>query len=287
MLEVNDLKTMHMKSPVIDQNPYFSWKLKSDIQNVMQEAYQIVVKIRKRLSGIPGKEKRRNNPLSNIRAESLCSCTDYEWTVTVWDNQGEEAAATAAFSTALLQKADWKAKWVECSFTREPANEYKFGNSYAAILFEKQITVSKKVRMAKAYATSHGTYRLTVNGKRPDDREFAPEFTPYDRVLYYQTYDLTDLLNEGENTFAMYVADGWYFSAQAGPVMPNRHDEPSVLFQIELTYEDGTSETICSDGSESCRTDFIVYSDLYQGEKQDYTLPQGEKKPGTCKRVWV
>ena len=65
----------------------------------------------------------------------------------------------------------------------------------------------------------------------------------------------------------------------AGPVMPNRHDEPSVLFQIELTYEDGTSETICSDGSESCRTDFIVYSDLYQGEKQDYTLPQGEKKP--------
>ena len=41
MLEVYDLKTMHMKSPVIDQNPYFSWKLKSDKQNVMQEAYQI------------------------------------------------------------------------------------------------------------------------------------------------------------------------------------------------------------------------------------------------------
>lgn len=279
MLEVNDLKTMHMKSPVIDQNPYFSWKLKSDIQNVMQEAYQIVVKNQEKIVWDSGKREAKEQSFVEYQGESLCSCTDYEWTVTVWDNQGEEAAATAAFSTALLQKADWKAKWVECSFTREPANEYKFGNSYAAILFEKQITVSKKVRMAKAYATSHGTYRLTVNGKRPDDREFAPEFTPYDRVLYYQTYDLTDLLNEGENTFAMYVADGWYFSAQAGPVMPNRHDEPSVLFQIELTYEDGTSETICSDGSESCRTDFIVYSDLYQGEKQDYTLPQGEKKP--------
>lgn len=48
---------------------------------------------------------------------------------------------------------------------------------------------------------------------------------------------------------------------------------------MELTYEDGTSEMILSDGSETCRTDFIVYSDLYQGEKQDLTLASGEKKP--------
>lgn len=278
MLELYDLKTMHMKSPVIDKEPYFSWKLKSDRRNVMQEAYQIVVKRQEKIVWDSGKREAREQAFVEYQGEALCSRCDYDWMVTVWDNQGEKATAGAAFSTALLQKTDWTAKWVECPFTREPANEYKFGNTYAAVLFEKQIPIAKGIKKAMAYATGHGTYRLTVNGRQPDDREFAPEFTPYDRVLYYQTYDLTALLKEGENTFAMYVADGWYFSAQAGPVMPDRHDEPSVLFQIEIAYEDGTEETVCSDGSETCRTDFIVYSDLYQGEKQDYTLPQGEKK---------
>ena len=83
----------------------------------------------------------------------------------------------------------------------------------------------------------------------------------------------------------MYVGDGWYFSSQAGPVMQDRHKEPSVVIQMELTYEDGTSEMILSDGSETCRTDFIVYSDLYQGEKQDLTLASGEKKAGYDKRL--
>lgn len=68
-------------------------------------------------------------------------------------------------------------------------------------------------------------------------------------------------------------------SAARQGVMQDRHKEPSVVFQMELTYEDGTSEMILSDGSETCRTDFIVYSDLYQGEKQDLTLASGEKKP--------
>lgn len=278
MLELYDLKTQHMRNPVIDGNPYFSWKLKSDKRNILQKAYRIIVKMQGKTVWDSGKVKGREQAFVEYQGKPLCSRSDYVWTVTVWDNQGEETDARAVFSTALLHKTDWRAKWIECPFTREPANEYKFGNSYPAVLFEKLLTFPKRVKKARAYATCHGVYRLTINGERPDEREFAPEFTPYDRVLYYQTYDLTGLLKEGSNTFAMYVADGWYFSAQAGPVMPNRHGEPSVLFQIEIAYEDGTAETVCSDGSETCRTDYIVYSDLYQGEKQDYTLPQGEKK---------
>lgn len=100
--------------------------------------------------------------------------------------------------------------------------------------------------------------------------------------MYYQTYDITDEITLGDNELTMYVADGWYFSTQAGPVVKEKHKEPSVLFQVELEYFDGTKDIIASDGSEKCGTDFIVYSDLYQGEKQDYT-----KKPGKQETVIV
>lgn len=37
-----------------------------------------------------------------------------------------------------------------------------------------------------------------MNGMRPDDREFAPEFTVYSQYLCYQTYDVTSFLRERE-----------------------------------------------------------------------------------------
>ena len=61
--------------------------------------------------------------------------------------------------------------------------------------------------------------------------------------------------------------------------MPDRHKEPSVLFQLEINYENGEAEIIHSEGNETCKTDYIVYSDLYQGEMQDYTLAEERGEP--------
>ena len=56
---------------------------------------------------------------------------------------------------------------------------------------------------ARLYLTCLGVYRLTVNGKRPDDREFAPEHTSYRKTLCYQTYDVTSLLHAGRTYWAL------------------------------------------------------------------------------------
>ena len=43
-LGVTSLKTLHMSEPLgIDVKPYFSWVVKSEERNTVQEAYQIVV----------------------------------------------------------------------------------------------------------------------------------------------------------------------------------------------------------------------------------------------------
>lgn len=278
-MKLYDLKTLHMEQPVIDKTPCFSWKICSSRPNVIQEKYRIIVKRGEDFLWDTGEVFSREQSFIEYKGSPLSSETRYQWTVTVWDSHGQSASAKAVFETAFFRQADWKAKWIECSFERKNACGQNFGNSYPPVLFEKEFLLEKRVKSARIYASAHGVYRLTLNKKRPDQREFAPEFTPYGKCLYYQVYDVKELLTEGRNVLQMYVGDGWYFSSQAGPVMQDRHKEPSVVIQMELTYEDETSEMILSDGSETCRTDFIVYSDLYQGEKQDLTLASGEKKP--------
>ena len=223
-MKLHELKVLHRNQPVIDEMPEFSWKIESDVQNELQEKYQIIVKDAQKTvwdSGIVVSSKQN---FIKYQGDMLASCEDYTWSVKVWDNHGDVAEETSTFATAFLDKKDWKASWVECPFTRKAANEYKFGATYPAVMFTRNISLNRKVKKAVLYASAHGVYRLYVNGKRPDNREMAPEFTPYDRLMYYQTYDVTELLQDAENILEMYVGDGWYFSAQARPVMKEHHE---------------------------------------------------------------
>ncbi|MCI6465711.1 MAG: glycoside hydrolase family 78 protein [Faecalicatena sp.] len=278
-MKIYDLKVMHMKNPVIDRRPEFSWKIESTRQNVLQRAYRIVVRNKDGILWDTGKVESRCQAFVEYEGEGFKTAERYEWTVTVWDNYEEVSSASDWFETAFLRDKDWCARWIECTIDRQPASEYSFGAAYPPVLFEREFDTCGEIESARVYATSHGVYVLKVNGKRADDREFAPEFTRYDKIMYYQTYDVTKLLLGGKNSLEMYVGDGWYFSTQARPVMEEYHKEPSVLFQLEIRYKNGTIQTVASDGTEKCSLGHIVYSDLYQGEKQDYRIKNTEKYP--------
>lgn len=276
-MELFDLKVNSMVSPVIGGELYFSWRIRSEKRNMLQRSYRIRIIKENAEVFDSGEFVTREQSFIRFEGIKLESSSRYMWEVTVTDNYGRSAKAASYFETALLYLSDWKAKWAECSFKRESANEYKFGNSYPPVLFERSFKIKKKVEKAIIYCTAHGVYRLSINDRRADDREFAPEFTSYEKTLYYQTYDITRFLSEGKNILSMYVGDGWYFSTQAGPVMKDRHDEPSVLFQLQVKYTDGTEEMFVSDEKTTCKTEYIVYSDLYQGEKQDFTLKESDR----------
>ena len=276
MMKIYDLQTLHMQKAFgIDLNPEFSWKLSSDLTDVLQTAYRIVVKGPSGIAWDTGKTESAAQSFIEYAGMPLSSREIYEWTVTVWDNHGGCAEGRSGFETALLDRSEWKAAWIKSPLERVPAVSCKFGDSFTPVLFRRSFTLQgKRIRKARIYASAYGAYKLLVNGQRPDDREFAPEFTVYNKILYYQTYDVTHLLSEGGNEITMYVADGWYFNGQTGPTVKNV-DRPSVIYQLEVTYADGGTEQIVSDGSEYCGEGFIRYSDLFQGEKQDLRQ-QGE-----------
>lgn len=98
----------------------------------------------------------------------------------------------------------------------------------------------------------------------------APGCTEYNKRLYYQTYDVTALLRE-ENELCFTVADGW-FKGKLGSTNEAYvfGTQLRLLAQLEIEYEDGSRESVGTDGSWSwCNDGPVVYADLMDGEIYD------------------
>ena len=177
---------------------------------------------------------------------------------------------------------EWKGKWVVADHVRTSTR-----GAGPAVHFRRSVPISGRITHARLYATCHGVYRLAVNGHRADDRELAPEFTVYEKYLCYQTYDVTGLLREGENVVGLTVADGWYRGATTKQTYPGFDPRPAVLWQLEVTHEDGTTAVTGSDGAVRATTGAVTSSDLMRGEVYDARLErQGWDEPGYDDADW-
>lgn len=270
MLEIRKIHCLHMDSPMgIDEAPYFSWKIVSDRQNVLQTAYCIVVEDESGESvWNTGKRGSDQSTFIPYEGRSLDSSTEYSVTVTIWDNHGDTAEEKTTFETAYLHRSDWEANWVKSPYPVTERGAH-LGEQPEAVYFRRNFTLREKPVSARVYATCHGVYTLHVNGSRPDERVLAPEFTVYRSYLCYQTYDVTELLRTGENVLGMHVGDGWYHGFMLKTVDPLYDPAFAVLFQIDLTYPDGSTERICPDDKVFVARSPVLCSDLFAGERYD------------------
>jgi alpha-L-rhamnosidase len=139
------------------------------------------------------------------------------------------------------------------------------------------------VARARLYATAHGVYDLEINGQPVGDQVMAPGWTSYKHRLRYQTYDVTEQLQQGENAIGAWVGEGWFrgrlvwgagrrniWGTQAG-----------LLAQLEVTYEDGSSVVISTDSSWKSSTGGTLSAEIYDGETFDARLePARWTSPG-------
>lgn len=287
-MKLYDLKTNHETELLgIDTRPYFSWKLASDEENTFQTSYRLVLKENNTAvydTGIKESEQSSFVPYGGI---PLKSRTRYTWCVTVTDSHGNTASEETWFETAFFYPEDWKAVWVE-----NPAKIAKrkkgFGNQPPATLFHRAFTVEGPVESARLYATCHGVYEATINGRKPDDRLFAPEYTSYDKYLCYQVYDVTSLIHEGKNVLGMHVGDGWYFNLTTTMNKKTADQPHAVFYQIEVRLKDGSTAVFASDGSEKCAESAVCFSDLFAGEQYDANREQaGWDTPSFDDRDWT
>lgn len=131
--------------------------------------------------------------------------------------------------------------------------------------FFKTIHTANKISKAVLQITAAGVYEARINGTRVGSFILAPGCTVYKKRLQYQTYDITDMIDE-DFTLSVTVGTGWYrgrISERYGDI----HNTPcAVIAQLDIIYENGTQDTIRTDETWSVRKSQILYSDIYDGE---------------------
>jgi alpha-L-rhamnosidase len=123
------------------------------------------------------------------------------------------------------------------------------------------------------------------------DQVFSPGWTTYDQHLRYQTFDVTGMLQEGQNAIGAILGDGW-FRGRIGFGGGQRNvygKQLALLAQLEVQYEDGSSERIVTEDSPAWRaaTGPILLSGIYDGETYDARLEHpGWSSPGFDDSEW-
>jgi alpha-L-rhamnosidase len=272
-IKVEHLLTEDLADPVsIDALiPRFSWQLAGgDRRGVMQTAYEMEVSSGKHSAWKTGKVMSDQSVYVDYKGEPLISGKKYDWRVRVWDNTGKasEWSAPASFQMGLLTPADWKAQWITPGFVEDSVNR-------PSPIFRKEFALTKKIQSATAYITAHGLYEAQINGQRVGKDYLTPGWTSYNKRLQYQAYDVTTLLKQGENAIGATLGNGWYRGGVGYNPKPNLYGKDiALLFQLEVTYTDGTKAEIVSDGSWKSSTGPVRFAEIYNGATIDNRLQQ-------------
>jgi alpha-L-rhamnosidase len=216
-----------------------------------------------------GKMSSSHNTHIVYAGQPLRSRQQCYWQVQTWDADDMPSPWSDAqtWEMGLLQRDDWSAEWIGLRDEATPP---------PCVYLRRMFTVSGDIQRARIYVTALGVYELQLNGARVGDAILTPGWTDYRKRVLVQTYDVTTQLRAGENVIGAILGDGWYAGALSWELQRNNYGEPParLLLQCELTYADGTTQRIVSDGTWQATTGPIRYSGLYEGEYYDARLEQ-------------
>ena len=167
----------------------------------------------------------------------------------------------------LLEPADWRGRFITGTW---PEDRSRGG---PATYMRREFDVRGPVSCARVYVTALGVYELYLNGAVVGDHVLSPGWTSYDHRLRYQTFDVIELLRPGRNAFGAIVGDGWYRGRLGLGGRRNVYgDRVALLAQLEIRYEDGTTEIVSTDEEWRAATGPVLAADLYDGETYDARL---------------
>lgn len=255
-----NLKTEYLINPIgIDlRHPRLFWNCEGGTK---QTAYRIVAKTDEQIVWDSGKVS--SDSMHADYPNDLASRQRVEWNVTLWDENDSEGepSETAFFETGLLSASDFRAKWISGNYRVNPKKRYPVD------CFEKEFS-AHNVAKARLYITACGLYEALVNGKHVDDFVLAPGHTDYTKRIQLQTYDVTELLENGENVITVELADGWYRGSCGAWGLRNQYGTQTKLYaQLEITDKSGNKAVIGTDQTWAWSNDGkIRFADNKDGE---------------------
>ena len=259
-----NLRTEHLVNPIgIDiRTPYLSWNCEGGKK---QTAYEIEAVSDGEV--ILSSGKIASDKMNHGFGLAVASKQHVTWKVRLWDetDTAGEWSEEAYFEMGILEKSQFVAKWINPELTCDPT-------VHKPASYLKTSFTAEKTGKARLYITCHGLYEASINGKRVGDFVLAPGTYTYDKKLAYQTYDVTELIQEGENEVQVILGDGWYRSCSGVDGDRNLYGEDVALyFQLEI---DGKPVCISDETWQASQSGPIRENDMQQGEVIDARMEE-------------
>ncbi|KAL5357138.1 bacterial alpha-L-rhamnosidase-domain-containing protein [Aspergillus floccosus] len=277
MTRIRGVQFEHYHSPntlgVEETRPRISWQYKDLSPNFRQSAYEIEVSELSldSLTTLLSTEKRTSSsshlvpwPLS----QPLKSRKRVSIRVRAWDQETNATpwSPPAYLEAGLLSRSDW-----HCGRITAPWSPGRSGPGPEE-LYRKEFLLPDRPALGRLYITAQGVYEAKINGQRAGNHFMPPGWTSYDARLRYQTYDITEMLQQGDNCIGVRVAEGW-FCGRIGFEGGHRGiwgPHTALLVQMEVIMVTGEVHTIGSDSSWEVAQGPIT-AEIYDGEKYDAT----------------
>ena len=283
--------------PLATAQPRFSWQYETEQSNVMQSSYRIVV---------ASSRENAEQGIGDLWDSGVIESSDmlyipYEgkqlhsrniafWKVyaTLTYGKHHKKATTESdvqrFEISLLSPGDWHAHWIGRDYEDDNVNGH---TAIAARYLRKEFSLKKDVVKARLYISGLGVYNAFINGKWVDAFEcLKPTLSDYTRRIYFNAYDVTELVREdGLNAVGVTLAGGRFTTVRhdnnylewCGINHAAHYGLPQLLMQLEVTYKDGTTDTIVSgEGWKITNQGPIRKSNEFDGETYDARLDLGD-----------
>ena len=269
------LRFEHHEEPfgIGEVRPRLSWQVSTETPDWMQAAYELELGPDENSMASYGRTDSAEQLLQPWPAPPLQSRQRVAVRVRVWGNDdgGPSEWGPATYVEAgLLNPTDWQAAmirpaWDEASEDTEPASR-----------LSRTFEVTGPVASARLYASAHGVYVASINGRRVGRDRLAPGWTSYHHRLRFQTHDVTDYLRPGANVIGLELADGWWRGNLGFQDKRNTYgDRTAAIAQLEITDDGGRITVIGTDSSWLAGRSPVLGSDLYNGETYDARLEDG------------
>ena len=226
-LNPTTLRTEYLTNPMaIDaSHPRLSWTLQSSdpiARGQRQTAYRILVSD-DHDAVVWDSRRVTSDETAHIRygGAPLLTGERYHWKVRAWDENGKQSewSDPATWTMGPSVGAGWSreraddaprpavaAEWISLPLGRQ----WDETKSPAATMLRKPFAVVGTICRAVLYASALGVYEVRLNGQRIGDQVLAPEWTDYHQKAQYQGYDVTTLVQSGDNVLGAEIGAGWY-----------------------------------------------------------------------------
>ncbi len=167
-------------------------------------------------------------------------------------------------------------------------------NGCDACLTRTEFTL-RDIKSALLNITALGYFEAFINARQVSDDKLIPAMSDYEKRdlseihmpifdnfthrIYYHTFDITSLLQNGQNVLSTHIGAGWYGQHESpNEGMPYWGDN-TLVFSLVVTHKDG-STTYINSGKDNVKwkKSYILEAGLYYGEYHDLRKYQNNWK---------